>query len=149
MSDNPTDAVTPTQTDATHDALELMRRGYGAAGRQEGDFLLSHVLDPDLVLHEINLPEYPWGRVLRGAANAVAESQGTIGRWFEPFAPIAEEFYGGGHVVLVVGHYLARVRRSGEELRVPFVHHWQFRNGRAIEGRVYTDTAKFDRALNG
>ncbi len=42
--------------------------------------------------------------------------------------------------VVSIGRYTATARATGEALAVPFVHTWEFRDGRIAATTQYTDT---------
>lgn len=66
---------------------------------------------------------------------------------FESFASEPDEFIEEGDTVVVLGHSQARTK-SGNELKVPFVHVWRMQDGTIKRGQLLTDTAAVLRALD-
>jgi ketosteroid isomerase-like protein len=66
---------------------------------------------------------------------------------FESFSSQPDEFLEEGDTVVVLGHTEGRTK-SGNELKVPFVHVWRMEDGTIKRGQLLTDTAAVLGALD-
>ena len=66
---------------------------------------------------------------------------------FAAFAP--REFCGVDDKVFVLGHYEAKIRKTGRFASSDWVHVFTIRNGKVTVFREFTDTAQFAEAYRG
>lgn len=48
---------------------------------------------------------------------------------------------GGDGTVIATGTYSGKFLQTGKSMSVPFAHEWEFRDGKVVRFRQYTDTA--------
>ena len=70
-----------------------------------------------------------------------------VGRDWDGFLVIPEEFLVDGDRVVTFGAYSGTAKASGKPMRAPFAHRWQVRDGRLARFDMYTDTLLVDRAM--
>jgi uncharacterized protein len=126
------------------DNVNVLKRGYDAfnAGDQE---TLVGVFAEDVRWEGSNDDRVPGAGTYDGRNDALA----ALGRAVEPFESFSstpDEFVDDGDTVVVLGHTEARTK-SGNELKVPFVHVWRMQDGTIKRGQLLTDTAAVLRAL--
>jgi uncharacterized protein len=66
---------------------------------------------------------------------------------FDGFRVVVGELAGGGDVVVMLGRYQAKSKRSGKPLDVQCAHTWWFRDGKAVRFQQMVDTASVARTL--
>ena len=75
----------------------------------------------------------------------------ALGRGVEPFESFSskpDEWIEDGDTVVVLGHTEGRTK-SGNDLKVPFVHVWRMSGGTIQRGQVLTDTSMVLKVLEG
>lgn len=125
--------------------VDVLKSGYDAfnGGDQE---TLAGVFADDVRWEGSNDDRVPGAGTFDGRDDALA----ALGRAVEPFESFAsepDEFIEEGDTVVVLGHSQARTK-SGNELKVPFVHVWRMQDGTIKRGQLLTDTAAVLRALD-
>jgi ketosteroid isomerase-like protein len=126
---------------------DVIRKYYSeiAQGNRQGALDL---LDANVSWTEAENSPYFAGE-LSGVDVVVEGVVKPIGRDFEGFAGIPEEFLTQGDRTAVFGTYTGRLRLNGRPLRAAFVHLWTVRNGRIVAFRQFTDTVAWAAALAG
>ena len=67
---------------------------------------------------------------------------------FESFSSTPDEFIESDDTVIVLGHSEGRTK-SGNDLKVPYVHVWRMSDGKIQRGQVLTDTSVILQAIDG
>lgn len=70
-----------------------------------------------------------------------------LGRDWEDFAAVPDEFVSNGDVVVALGAYSGRSKATGKRMKAPFVHRWECRDGKLQRFNMYTDTLLVHRAM--
>ncbi|MET0836935.1 MAG: nuclear transport factor 2 family protein [Thermoleophilaceae bacterium] len=120
---------------------ELVRQVYAALGRGDVESFLE-VVDPDAVWY--------WPRGMADAAvyRGKDEMRRGLETWTEPwidFRMEPAEVLERGEEVLVIARYTGRGRVSGVELDERVAHLWEFRDGLAVQVRMFGDEEKAKR----
>ena len=103
-------------------------------------------MDPDIEWNEAE--GFMYGGVYRGP-NAILENifMKFATEW-EGFAVVAAKIVDGGDGNVVgLGTYSGKYLKTGKSMSVPFAHAWEFRDGKIVSMRQYTDTAVIARDL--
>ena len=104
------------------------------------------------VLHEdarwegSNSQRVPGGGTFEGRDSIRQMLEGLTEPW-ESFRPSPDEFIEQGDTVVVLGHTEATVKGGGQDIKVPFVHIFRMRDGKAERIQILTDTAVVADAL--
>jgi uncharacterized protein len=67
------------------------------------------------------------------------------GEW-DNFSALPEEIVDAGDIIIAIGRYTGRFKKSGKEVNAQFAHVWRLRDGKATSFQQYTDTAQFVQA---
>ena len=123
---------------------DVLQRGYDAFNN--GDLqALTEVFAEDVRWEGSSDERVPGAGSYDGRDDALA----ALGRGVEPFESIQslpDEWLEEGDTVVVLGHTEARTK-SGNDLKVPFVHVWRMSGGQVKRGQLLTDTAQILGAL--
>lgn len=124
--------------------IQAVRDAYAAFGR--GD--ITSVLDTLTDDVEWDIPgtsDIPYAGVYRGIGGAAdffrALGEADEIQLFEP-----ERFFASGDMVVALGRYAARVRKTGKVAQSAWVHTFTFRGDKVAKFREYADTAKYAQA---
>lgn len=121
----------------TDELVVLARDGYRMFGEADPAFL--DTWDSEIEWH---VPDtLPGGGDLHGPAEVLAFFENVADLWEDP-VPEAEEFLAAGDKLVVLGTWRARAKSTGVDVELPFAHVQQFRNGKLVYFRNYTDAAK-------
>jgi uncharacterized protein len=117
---------------------ELVRQAYAALGRGDVESFLE-VVDPEAVWY--------WPRGMADAAvyRGKDEMRRGLETWTEPWTDFRlgpAEVLERGEEVLVIARYTGRGRVSGVELDERVAHLWEFRDGLAVQVRMFGDKEK-------
>ena len=134
-----TTPVAPARSNA-----EFVRTLYDAFAKGDVPGVLG-TFDPNIVWNNAESSPYADRNPYRGVP-AIAEGifQRLGGEW-EYFRVKPEQFVDGGDVVVVLGRYEAKYRKTGRPLDAQFAHVWWLRDGKVTRLQQYTDTAQFAR----
>ena len=124
--------------------IETLKRGYEAFNSGDTE-TLAGLFHDDVRWEGSNNERVPGGGTYDGRDEALS----ALGRAVEPFESITshpDEWFEDGDTVVVLGHTEGRTK-SGNDLKVPFVHVWRMSDGRAKRGQLLTDTAEILDAL--
>jgi ketosteroid isomerase-like protein len=125
--------------------VDVLKRGYDAfnSGDQE---TLAGVFAEDVRWEGSTDDRVPGAGDYDGRDDALS----ALGRAVDPFESFSsqpDEFIEEGDTVVALGHTEARTK-SGNDLKVPFVHVWRMEDGTIKRGQLLTDTAAILGALD-
>ena len=125
--------------------VDTLKQGYEAFGR--GDLAgASENFADDIRWENPEAPQVPNSGVTEGKENVVGLFA-DLGNYWSSFAITPDEFIDGGDTVVVLSHVEATGKDTGTDVKLPFVHIWRFRDGKATEVQALTDTALAGSAL--
>ena len=124
--------------------VDVLKRGYDAfnGGDQQ---TLAGVFAEDVRWEGSDDERVPGAGTHEGRDAAL----GALGQAVEPFESLQsqpDEFIEDGDTVVVLGHTEARTK-SGNDLKVPFVHVWRMQDATIKRGQLLTDTSVILQAL--
>ena len=125
---------------------DTLKRGYDAFNSGDAE-TLAGVFADDVRWEGSNDERVPGAGTFEGRDNVLA----ALGRATEPFEAFSsqpDEFIEQGDTVVVLGHTEGRTK-SGNDLKVPFVHVWRMSGGTIQRGQLLTDTSVVLQALQG
>lgn len=132
--------MTKSAVQSNVDILEAMFRSIDLGDIANG----MSILADDIVWHE------PEGLSIGGTyhgSEAVREVLSSLMGAFEGQSFVPERFVDDGEDVIVFGTFTGTHAETGKSVEIPLVHVWTFEDGRAIEFRRYTDTARLNWAF--
>jgi ketosteroid isomerase-like protein len=117
---------------------DVLQGGYDAfnSGDQQA---LTDVFAEDVRWEGPNDKRIPGAGTFDGR-DAALTALGEAVEPFESFSSQPDEFVEEGDTVVVLGHTEARTK-TGNDLKVPFVHVWRLDGGKVKRGQILTDTA--------
>jgi ketosteroid isomerase-like protein len=123
---------------------QTIRHAYAAFQRGDIPMVLSKLTD-DVQWTLPGKPDVPYAGTYHGQ-QGVAEffqrlSKTEDVQTFEP-----RTFLSAGDLVVVLGHYAARVKATGQTAQTDWVHVFTFRDGKVASWQEYYDTASYARA---
>ncbi len=118
--------------------LETARRLYAAVASGDIPSVLA-VADESVEWWEPD--ELPYGGTRRGHDAVMRFFAEDFPPHYEDFRAEAEEFIDAGDQIVVIGHYHGRARGGGDLGDPHFVHVWDFRDGKVVRYRDFTDKA--------
>jgi uncharacterized protein len=90
---------------------------------------------------------FPYGGTYRGP-NAVLENVFMkIGTEWEGFSARPFQLVDGGNTIVALGNYSGKYLKTGKSMTVPFVHVWDFEDGKIVKFVQHTDTLKVAEVL--
>ena len=90
---------------------------------------------------------FPYGGTYVGPDAVLTNVFMKLGTEWEGYSAVPHEFISEGDTVVSVGEYSGTYRATGKSFSAPFVHVWNFQNGKVIRFRQFTDTAIVQKAL--
>lgn len=126
--------------------LNLIRSVYEAFGRGDIPAVLG-TMDENIVFQAAE--GGPYGGTYHGHDAVLNNIFMRLGSEWEGFQAIPEELIDAGDIIVALGLYSGTYKATGKSMHAPFAHVWRIKNGRVYEYRQYTDTALFQRALEG
>ena len=123
---------------------DTLRQGYEAFGR--GDLDGAAETWHDDVRWEGSNADLPGAGVQEGK-DAVKQSLVELVTAFDDFTATPDEFIEQDDTVVVLGHTEATPKGGGDRIKVPFVHVFRMRDGKAERAQLLTDTAVVADAL--
>ena len=126
--------------------VDVLKRGYDAFNSGDVE-ALAGVFAEDVRWEGSNDERVPGAGTFDGRDDVLA----ALGRTTEPFASFSsqpDEFIEQDDTVVVLGHTEARTK-SGNDLKVPFVHVWRMAGGTVKRGQLLTDTSVILLAIQG
>jgi uncharacterized protein len=118
---------------------DILKDGYAAFGRGDLDGATENFAD-DIRWENPEAPQVPNSGVTQGK-DAVKQLFAELGNYWESFSITPDEYIEDGDTVVVLSHAEAKGKDTGKEVKLPFVHVWRFRDGKATEVQALTDTA--------
>jgi uncharacterized protein len=118
---------------------DTLRQGYEAFGRGDLDAATENFSD-DVRWENPEAPQIPNNGVTEGK-DAVKALFAQLGDYWESFEITPDEFLESGDTVVVLSHSNSKGRETGNEVKLPWVHVWRFRDGKVAEVQALTDTA--------
>jgi ketosteroid isomerase-like protein len=118
---------------------DVLRQGYEAFGRGDLDGAVENFTD-DIRWENPEAPQMPQNGVTEGK-DGVKQLLAEVGNYWESFSLTPDEFIEQGDTVVVLSHAEAKGKETGKEVKLPWVHVWRFRDGKAAEVQALTDTA--------
>jgi uncharacterized protein len=79
--------------------------------------------------------------------DAVIQMFGELTEKWDDLSVVPDEFVEDGNTVVALGHVQAKAKSSGEQVKVPFIHVWRIRDGKAERVQILEDTAVMAKAL--
>jgi uncharacterized protein len=118
---------------------DILREGYEAFGRGDLDGAVENFAD-DIRWENPEAPQLPNSGATEGK-DAVKELFANLFNFWESFSITPDEFIEDSDTVVVLSHSEAKGKDTGKEVKLPWVHVWRFRDGKAAEVQALTDTA--------
>ena len=126
------------------DNTDALKRGYDAFNSGDAE-TLAGVFGDDVRWEGSEDKRVPGGGIHEGR-DAVMAALGEATEPFESFSSQPDEWIEDGDTVVVLGHTEGKTK-SGNDLKVPFVHIWRMSDGQIKRGQLLTDTAVILAAL--
>lgn len=126
------------------DNLETIRTAYDAFARGDVPAVLA-VLAPDVSWTEAE--GFPYGGTYSGPDAVLKGVFMKLGTEWDGFSAVPHEFVAQGDTVISLGQYGGKYKITGKSFSAPFAHVWDFRNGKVVRFRQYTDTVLVRNAL--
>ena len=123
--------------------VQAVRDAYEKLSAGDPEPLLG-LLDEKVEWHEAEHLSYWPGAALVGREAVLESVLAPITQDFDGFRVDVDRVCRSGDTVLVEGRYRATARSTGRPLDAQVAHVWDFRDGRAVRWRQYTDTWQFD-----
>ena len=128
--------------------VSLIQSLYAAFGRGEIAKIIA-ALAPDVTWEVVGRSsDHPLLGKRRGPA-AVQEFFDTLAKIQEPTDFSPQEFHVAGDKVFVFGHYGWKFRNTGRTVETDWIHVFTVKDGKVVQFREFTDTAKFAEAYRG
>ncbi len=90
---------------------------------------------------------FPYGGTYHGPQGVLAGVFMRLGREWDGFAAVPNEFIDGGDAVVALGKYSGTYKATGKSFEADFAHVWKIQAGKAIRFVQYVDTLLVQRAL--
>ena len=126
--------------------VTLIRNLYAAFAQGDIPAVLA-AMSPDNVWNEAENYPYADGNPYRGADAILAGVFARIGREWDGFAAVAEEYVDGGDTIVVLGRYRGTYRASGRSMDAQMVHVWRLADGRITRFDQRVDTLQSARVM--
>ena len=123
---------------------DTLKGGYDAFNSGDTE-ALAGVFHEDVRWEGSNNEKVPGGGTHDGR-DAALTALGQAVDAFESISTTPDEWIEDGDTVVVLGHTEAK-SKSGNDLKVPFVHIWRMSDGKVKRGQLLTDTAEILDAL--
>jgi ketosteroid isomerase-like protein len=124
--------------------VDTLKRGYDAFNSGDSE-TLAGVFSEDVRWEGSNDERVPGGGTHDGRDDVLA-ALGQAVDAFESINSQPDEWIEDGDTVVVLGHTEGKTK-SGNDLKVPFVHIWRMSGGQVKRGQLLTDTAAVLEAL--
>jgi len=126
--------------------VDALKRGYDAFNNGDAEGLAA-TFAPDVRWEGTADERAPGAGTFDNRDDTLA-ALGRIPEDFDSFLSQPDEFIEQDDTVVALGHTEARTK-SGNDLKVPFVHIWRMSGGTVQRGQLLTDTSVILRALEG
>jgi ketosteroid isomerase-like protein len=128
--------------------VSLIQSLYAAFGRGEIAKIIA-ALAPDVTWEVVGRSsDHPLAGKRQGAA-AVQEFFDTLAKIQEATDFSPREFHAADGRVFVLGHYGWKFRNTGRTVETDWIHVFTVKDGKVVQFREFTDTAKFAEAYRG
>ena len=126
--------------------VDELKKGYEAFNNGDLDGA-TEIWSDDIKWEGSTDDRVPGGGKYEGKEDA-AKALTNISENFESFTAPPDEFIESddGDTVVVLGHTEGKTK-SGNEVKVPFVHIWRFEDDKASRAQLLTDTAEVIKAI--
>ncbi len=124
---------------------DTMKKGYDAFARGDMDTIRSIWTD-DIEWQGPDYEPLPQAGRFQGP-DAIFEMFGQLPEHWDDFEVTPDEYLEDGDTVITLGHTEGRAKSTGEQVKVPFVHVWRMKDGKAQRGQILEDTAVLAKAL--
>jgi len=124
---------------------DRLKAGFEAFGNGDLDTATENWSD-EIRWDGTNDDRMPLGGRIEGK-DKVKEALAGLGEFWESFTATPDEFHDSDDTVIVLGHSEGKAKKTGNEVRAPFVHIWRFKEGKATEVLALTDTFETAKAL--
>ena len=128
--------------------LEIMRGMYDAFVKGDVPSVMA-VLDPELEWREAENFIYADRNPYVGPTAVLEGVFMRLATEWEGSTVSPGEILDAGAIVVGRGHYSGAYNKTGKQVRAQFAHVFTLRDGKVIKFQQYTDTAQFERAVNG
>ena len=118
---------------------DTLKDGYDAFGRGDLEGATANFAD-DIRWENPEAPQMPNNGVTEGR-DEVKRLFSELGNYWESFAITPDEFIEDGDTVVVLSHSESTGKDTGKQVKLPWVHVWRFKDGKATEVQALTDTA--------
>ena len=125
--------------------VDVLKGGYDAFNSGDGQ-ALAEVFAEDVRWEGTNDTRIPGAGTHEGRDRALG-ALGEAVQPFESFSSQPDEFIEDGDTVVVLGHTEGRTK-TGNDVKVPFVHVWRMEGGKIKRGQLLTDTSVVLEALS-
>ena len=126
------------------DNLETLRNAYDAFARGDVPAVLA-VFAPDVSWTEAE--GFPYGGTYVGPEAVLNGVFMRLGTEWDGYAAVPHEFVAQGDRIVALGQYSGKYKITGKSFSAPFAHAWDFRDGKVVRFRQYTDTAVVQSAV--
>jgi ketosteroid isomerase-like protein len=127
--------------------LDALKGGYDAFNSGDMDAVLE-VWSDDIRWEGSTNERIPGGGKYDGKDEAKQVLE-NIPQNYDGLAAPADEYLEDGDTIVVLGRFEGKVKDSGNEFKVPYVHVWRMKNGQAQRVQMLTDTAEILHAVEG
>lgn len=126
--------------------VELMRKMYEAFAAGDMETVLGR-MDESIEWHEAENFLYADRSPYVGPQAVLEGVFMRLGEDWEVFEVRPDELLDAGDRIVALGHYNAKHRATGKEVRPHFAHVWSVRDGKVTSFHQYTDTKGFSEAV--
>ena len=124
--------------------VRVIKDAYDAFRRGDVPTILGAITD-DVEWETQGPPQIPYAGKVRGK-EAVAQFFRTLSQTEDVEAFEPKRFFADGDMVVVLGHYAARVKTTGRKAEADWVHTFTFRGDKVAKYCEYMDTAAYAKA---
>jgi uncharacterized protein len=125
--------------------VEGLKKGYEAFNQGDLDGA-TEIWDDDIKWEGPNEERVPGGGNHSGKDEA-KQALAKVPENFESFTAAPDEMIEADETVVVLGHAEGKTK-SGNEVKVPFVHVWRFEGDKVNRAQLLTDTSEVLKALD-
>lgn len=123
-------------------SVSIIRSVYDAFARGDISALMQH-FHPQIEWREAEGFTYADGNPYIGPDRVLHGVFARIGADFEGWKVVPQEHIDAGAIVVTLGRYQGRIRRTGKQVDAPFAHIWRFEGDRIRAFQQLTDTSQF------
>ena len=116
---------------------DVVARMYADLSRGDGEAVLAALSEK---IEWVVAEGLPYGGTYRGRDAVLADVFGRLDTEWEDLAVVPTELVAVGDVVISLGHYQGRGRRTGKAMTARFAHVWRFEQGVPVTFETIADT---------